>query len=119
MYVDVERYDTEITDVRPLINVRSLATVLGFELGTLLGAGSLVGKPSAKNKPLHTILAEARKELGVSVTKMPEDIGYDETFVHSLETDDQTLETYPNDVLKTVADYLKLDPVDLLDAPSQ
>jgi ribosome-binding protein aMBF1 (putative translation factor) len=95
MYVDVERYDTEITDVLPLKNARSLSAVLGFELGTLLGVGSLVGKPSANDKPRHTILAEARNKLGVSVDKMADDIGYDESFVRSLETDDEVLETCP------------------------
>ena len=113
-YVDVERYDDEITQVLPLKHVRSLATVLGFELGTLLGVGSLAGKPSASSKPRHTILAEARNRLGMSVEKMADDIGYDERFVHCLETDDQTLETCPYDVLKTVAECLKLNPADLL-----
>jgi ribosome-binding protein aMBF1 (putative translation factor) len=89
-----------------------LSAVLGFELRTLFRSSSL--KPSANNKPRHTILAEARNELGVSINKMADDIGYGESFVRQLENDDQTLETYPFDVLKTVADYLKLDPADLL-----
>jgi DNA-binding XRE family transcriptional regulator len=118
-YVDVERYDTEITDVLPLKNVRSLSAVLGFELGTLLGVGSLVGKPSASNKPRHTLLAEARNKLGVSVDKMADEIGYDESFVHSLETDDEVLETCPYDTLRMVAEYLMLDPADLLYAASE
>lgn len=114
MYVDVERYDDEITNVLPLKNARSVAKVLGFELGTLLGAGSLVGRARASNKSRHTILAEARNKLGVSVSKMADDIGYEECFVHCLETDDETLEIGPYDTLKMVADYLKLDPADLL-----
>src|SRR5262245_4956346 len=74
-YWDVERYDHELTRMLPLKNARSLAAILGFELGTLLGASSLVRKPSAGNKPRHAILGEARNELGVSVSKMADDIG--------------------------------------------
>lgn len=119
MYVDVERYDDEIAKVLLLKEVRSLAVILGFDVGNLLGAGSLAGKQSASNKRRHTILAEARKELGVSAKKMADDIGYDESFVHDLETDDGALESCPYETLKMVANYLKLDPVDLLYATSE
>ena len=42
-YRDVESYDDELTMVLPLKKARSLAAILGFEIGTLLGAGSSGG----------------------------------------------------------------------------
>jgi hypothetical protein len=116
-YRDVESYDDELTMVLPLKKARSLAAILGFEIGTLLGAGSS-GGPQASNKPRHLILAAARHRLGVSTKKMADDIGFEEVFVHSIENNSQALETYPYEVLKIVASYLKLDPRDLLYAPS-
>jgi transcriptional regulator with XRE-family HTH domain len=117
-YQDVELYEDELTMVLPLKNARSLAAILGFDLGTLLGAGSLAGRLSPINKPRHVILAEARAKLGVSTTKMAEDIGFDEGVVHRIENDSRALEPYPYDFLQIVASYLKLDPIDLLDDPS-
>lgn len=114
-YRDVELYEDELTMVLALNNARSLAAILGFEIGTLLGAGSLA--ESASNKPRHIVLAEARAKLGVSTNEMAEAIGFDETFVHRVENDDRALETYPYDVLRIVADYLSLDPRSLLCAP--
>jgi transcriptional regulator with XRE-family HTH domain len=116
-YRDVELYEDELTMVLALNNARSLAAILGFEIGTLLGAGSLAESPSANNKPRHTVLAEARARLGVSTNEMAEAIGFDEAFVHRIENDDRALETYPYDVLRIVADYLSLDPRSLLCAP--
>ena len=116
-YHDLELYDRELPEVLPLENARSLAAILGFELGTLFGAGSLAGRTSTKSR--HTILAEARARLSISTNKMAEDIGYDEAFVHRIENDGRALEAYAFDVLKDVAEYLKLDPVDLLCAPSE
>jgi ribosome-binding protein aMBF1 (putative translation factor) len=118
MYRDVEFYDDELTMVLPLKNVRSLAAILGFELGTLLGVGSPAGTQMS-NKPRQVILAEARQILGVSTSKMANDIGFEEVFVHSIENDGEALATYPYQVLKIVANYLKLDPKDLLYAPSE
>ena len=80
-----------------------------------MGAGSL----PASTRPRHIILAEARARLSISTNKMAEDIGYDEAFVHRIENDGRALEAYPYDVLKDVAEYLKLDPADLLCAPSE
>jgi transcriptional regulator with XRE-family HTH domain len=117
-YRDVELYHDELTMVMALNNARSLAAILGFEIGILLGAGSLAGSPSASIKRRHIILAEARARLGVSTNKMAQHIGFDEPFVHRIESDGRTLETYPYDVLRIVADYLRLDPRNLLCAPS-
>ena len=110
MYWDVERYDAELTMVLPLKNVRSLAAVLGFELGALLGIDSLPDIPRDGAKPRHLVLADARDQLGVSINKMAEEIGFDEAFVHRIEKDAHALETYPYDVLRIVANYLNLDP---------
>ena len=49
---------------------------------------------------------------------MADDIGFEEVFVHSIENNSQALETYPYEVLRIVASYLKLDPKDLLYSPS-
>jgi transcriptional regulator with XRE-family HTH domain len=117
-YRDVESYDDELTMVLPLKSARSLAAILGFELGTLFGAGSPTAGQNASNKLRHVILAEARQRLGVSPKKMADEIGFEEVFVHTIENDSQALETYPYEVLKIVANYLKLDPQDLLYAPS-
>jgi ribosome-binding protein aMBF1 (putative translation factor) len=87
IYRDVEFYDDELTMVLPLKNVRTLATILGFELGTPLGAGSPAGT-QASNKPRDVILAEARQMIGVSTNKMADDIGFEEVFVLSIEIDD-------------------------------
>jgi ribosome-binding protein aMBF1 (putative translation factor) len=118
MYRDVEFYDNELTMVLPLKNARSLAAILGFDLGTFLGAGALAGTQRASIKPRHVILAEARQRLGVSTTKMADDIGFQEVFVKTIEADGEALDTYPYEVLKIVANYLKLNPGDLLCAPS-
>ena len=69
-----------------------------------MGAGST----AASTRPRHIILAEARARLSISTNKMAEDIGYDEAFVHRIENDGRALEAYPYDVLKDVAEYLKL-----------
>jgi transcriptional regulator with XRE-family HTH domain len=114
-YRDVELYEGELTMVLALNNARSLAAILGFEIGTLLGAGSLA--ESASNKPRHIVLAEARARLGVSTNEMAEAIGFDEAFVRGIENDDSALETYPYDVLRIVADYLTVDPRVVLCAP--
>jgi len=116
-YYDVESYETELTMVLPLKNARSLAAVLGFELGTLLGAGPPGGAQKTNSKPRHVILVEARQRLGVSTSTMAEDIGFEEIFVHSIENNSEALDTYPYEVLKIVSSYLKLDPNDLLYAP--
>ena len=116
-YQDVEAYEDELTTVLPLKNARPLAAILGFELGPLLGAGSPIGGQKASSKPRHVVLAEARRRHGVSTKKMADDIGFEEIFVHSIEKDSQALETYPYEVLKIVANYLRLDPRDLLYAP--
>jgi len=116
MYWDVELYDDELRLVLPLRNVRALATILGFDLGTLLGLGSLAGLPNA-NKARHIVLGEARTKLGVSAKQFVDDIGFDETFVRSIETDGRALEAYPYELLRMIAEYLKLDPVDVLCAP--
>jgi transcriptional regulator with XRE-family HTH domain len=117
-YCDVEWYEDELVTVLPLKNARSLAALLGFELETFLGARPLAGRSRASAKPRHIALAEARDRLGVSASKMAKDIGFEEAFVHRIENDGRTLETYPYEVLRIVADYLKLDPADLLHTPS-
>jgi transcriptional regulator with XRE-family HTH domain len=117
-YRDVESYADELTMVLPLKKVRSLAAILGFEISTLLGADSPPGGHRASDRARHLILAEARQRLGISTKKMADDIGFDEVFVHSIESDSQALETYPYEVLNIVASYLKLDVRDLLYAPS-
>jgi hypothetical protein len=117
MYWDVEHYDHELTRVLPLKNARCLAAILGFELGALLGTGSPAGGPNASNKPRHIILAEARQKLGVSTKKMADDIGYEEMFVQNIENDSRALEAYPYEVLREVANYLQIDPADLLYTP--
>ena len=114
-YRDVELYEDELTAVLALNNARSLAAILGFEIGTLLGTGSLAER--ACNKPRHIVLAEARARLGVSTNEMAEAIGFDEAFVHRIENDDCALESYPYNVFRIVADYLGLDPRSLLCAP--
>jgi transcriptional regulator with XRE-family HTH domain len=114
-YRDVELYEDELTMVLALNNARSLAAILGLEIGTLLGAGSLA--ESASNELRHIVIAEARARLGVSTNEMAKAIGFDEAFVHRIENDDRALETYPYDVLRIVADYLGLDPRSLLCAP--
>ena len=93
-YQDVESHDDELTMVLPLANARSLAAILGFELGTLLGAGAPVGGQNASDKSRHVILAEARQRLGVSPREVADEIGFEEVFVHSLENDGRVLETY-------------------------
>ena len=84
MYRDVEFYDDEFTMVLPLKNARSLAVIRGFELETLVGADSGGGQQKASGKPRHLVLAEARNRLGVSTEKMADDIGFEESFVHSI-----------------------------------
>ena len=116
-YWDVELYDDELTVALPLENVRALAAILGFDLGILLRLGSLVGWPTSSSKPRHTIVVEARAKLGVSTSKMIEDIGFDDAFLRRIETDGKALESYPYDVLRIVANYLNLDPRELLCAP--
>lgn len=112
-YRDVEFYPNELRMVIPIKNVRLLAATLGIELGALLGTGSLEERPRT-NKPRPALLAEARDRLGVSTKKMADEIGFEEVFVRRIESDDETLDTYPYEVFKIVADYLKLDPRDLL-----
>ena len=117
-YRDVESYDNEPTIVLPLKKGRSLAEILGFEIGSLLGAGSLPREAPVSSKPRHVTLVKTRRSLGVSTKKMADDLGFDEGFVHTIENDRQALETYPYEVLRIVASYLKLDPKDLLYSPS-
>ena len=45
---------------------------------------------------------------------MAEDIGFEEVFVHIIEVNCHALDAWPYEVLKIVANYLKLDPIDLL-----
>jgi transcriptional regulator with XRE-family HTH domain len=118
MYWDVEAHEDELTMVLPLKNARSLAAILGFDLGTLLGGVSPGRDQTARSKPRHVILVEARQRLGVSTKKMAEDIGFGEAFVYDIENNSQALESYPYEVLKIVASYLQLDPMDLLYASS-
>lgn len=114
-YRDVESYDDELTMVLPLKNVRTLAAILGFDIGVLLGeAGSPVVEKNMYDKPRHIILTEARHALGVSTQKMATDIDFEETFVRRIEDDSDALENYPYEVLKIVAGYLKLAPQELL-----
>jgi transcriptional regulator with XRE-family HTH domain len=118
-YWDVELYDDELTTVVALKHVRSLAAILGLELEPLLGVDSAEGAVNPGNRPRHIVLAEARAKLGVSVSKMAEDIGFEDVFVHCIETDGRAFDEYPYAVLRIVADYLKLDPLNLLNAPSE
>ena len=114
MYRDVEFYADELTMVLPLKNVRSLAAILDFELSTLLGADSQEDYPSASRMPRRLVLAEARERLDISAKKMANDIGFDEAFIHKIESDSEALENYPYEVVKIVARYLKLAPRDLI-----
>src|SRR5262249_26565000 len=116
-YRDVEWYDDELTRVLPLERLRLLAKVLGLELELLVGTRSRAERSSAARKPPDVRIAEGRRQAGVPGGTMPKDIGFDETFVRLVETDDWALEAYSYDDLKRVADYLKLDAADLLDAP--
>jgi transcriptional regulator with XRE-family HTH domain len=113
-YRDVESYDDELAMVLPLKHLRLLSKVLGLELEPLVGLDSRAGQPAADARPRHIVLAEARKKLGVSTATMADAIGFYETFVHAIETDEAALEDYPFEVLKIVADYLKLDWANLL-----
>lgn len=113
-YRDVESYNDELTMVVPLNKVRSLAAILGIEIGPLLGAGSPPSGQQSSRRTRDVILAEARQRLGVSTSKMADDIGFDEIFVHSIESDSQALEAYPYEVLNILAGYLRLDPAELL-----
>jgi hypothetical protein len=113
-YRDVELYENELIMALPLKNARSLASILGYELGNLVGAGPPTVTQKASKKRSHIILVEARRRLGIAADKMAADIGFDEIFIHCIENDHLALESYPYDVLRIVADYLKLDPRDLL-----
>lgn len=117
-YRDLESYDDELVMVLPLKNARLLAGALGFDLATLLVAGSQRGGSNATAGPRNVVLADARNSLGVSMSKMADDIGFEEVFVQNIEESDYALECFPYEVVKIVAKYLKLDPIDLLNEPS-
>jgi transcriptional regulator with XRE-family HTH domain len=117
-YYDVEAYEDELTMVLPLKNARALAAILGFDLATLFGLDAPAPSQSANNKPRHVILVEARNRLGVSVKEVADGIGFDEIFVENIENNSEDLDACPYEVLRSVAQYLKLDPCDLLYAAS-
>jgi transcriptional regulator with XRE-family HTH domain len=116
-YWDVELYDDELIMALPLKNARLLAEILGFELGALFAPDSAARVQTISNKPRHIVLAQARNKLGVSTKTMADEIGFEEVFVERIESRREDLDNYPYYVLKIVADYLKLDPMDVLHAP--
>ena len=112
---DIELYEDELTVGVPLKNARALARLLGLELGSLFGVGSLDGAQSRPDrKPRQVVISEARNRIGVSIATMVEDVGFDEAFISSIENEADALEEYPFDVMKIVASYLKVDLGDLL-----
>ena len=87
-YQDVELHDDEVVDVLPLRNTRRLAEVLGISLDELLGIAGRAGVVEdqlAIIRNRRALAKDARRRLGVSPTKMANDIGFEKAFVHNLE----------------------------------
>ena len=103
-YQDVELHDDEVVDVLRLRNTRRLAEVLGISLDELLGIAGRAGVVEdqlAIIRNRRALAKDARRRLGVSPTKMANDIGFEKAFVHNLEKNGARSKTVEAEVGKS------------------
>ncbi len=111
----VEALEETLQTVTPLMNARRIAEAIGVPIISLFCLAPVA--PRSKRAYTFERVAEARRQRGVTLERMAEDLGLDRVCTMAIETDPSILEIYPCKVLLSVAGYLGIPPQYLVDPP--
>lgn len=117
-YSDIELHEDEICTVTDLCRVKKICEVLGFDLLDLLEqkcAFCEEGMSFAEefSLPRNELIANRRREMGISMEALGERVGFYEAEIERLEKNPDHLETWPIDFIKDLATVIDV-PIQIL-----
>ncbi len=111
-YCDIEWHADELATITPLMYVRRLSEAIDVPVHALFDLQLVADAPIHWRRSEYIEQALAKR--GVTAEQMADGVGFHDHFGQALVIHSNFLELYPYEVLKMVADYLKVPPFHLL-----
>ena len=117
-YSDIELHEDELYTVTDLCRVKKICEILGFDLLELLEQKCVfceegVSLAEVFLLPLNELIANRRREMGISMDELGERVGFYKAEIENLEKNLTHLETWPIDYIKDLATAIDV-PIQIL-----